>query len=130
MEVSNTQDYLVSFRVASFIRELGFHVPTRDYYHAGAEEIVYTHYGNGMDYNNLVDYGYATVSAPTLQVVQKWFREKKDFEVYAIPISKGIYKVYCVQYKDGDGEVIYTEGGFSSYEEAIEDGILHYPIKY
>lgn len=59
---------------------------------------------------------------PTLYEAQKWIREKKGIHITLDFCKSGWY---CILYKFPEGEfILQTDEYKSSYEEALNDGIL------
>lgn len=112
----NTHESYVSLETAKMLKEAGFEWEVNTYYNAGILEFTPL----CKNYNN-IDRFY--ISAPTLEVTQRWLREVKGIHVYVISyrqnnqnkISGYCYKVY--EFTQG------WEFNCSSYEEAQESGI-------
>lgn len=86
-------------------------------------------------YHNLNDGKYGGMSAPTLEVAQRWLREVKKLDISihydsTIKSQPYAYSIYDVEEKFDDILGIispvthsYSDGYFYTYEEAQESGI-------
>jgi hypothetical protein len=76
--------------------------------------------------SNNSKYNPYNISAPTLDVAQRWMREVKDVDIvvhidyhYGEQYSKAYYCPFYI----GTGDKLYTTEHFKTYEEALEAGI-------
>lgn len=126
----NKEDY-VSLEVAKLLKEKGYHEPCKSAYDRDGNIGEYT---SVKDWNAEYDW---TFSRPTLYEAQKWIREE-----HKLHIEVGMYGDYST---DADGNKVdeyfcwgfdvYNktrmykslyddDGGYNSYEEALNEGIL------
>ena len=125
METINHECY-VSPEVAKLLREAGFDWECKEYYY----NFTTTGWSLNFDDNfvNWNSWSEQYISAPTLEVAQKWLREVKDIDVYIFPTTNN--KRGCV-YEWGIktfGRALWVEGQpytnqYETYEEAQETGI-------
>ena len=132
MDTINHECY-VSLEVAKLLKEAGFDWECREYYYNFAT----TGWSFSFDDNfvNWNSWSERYISAPTLEVVQKWLREVKhlDISIHYDPTIKSqpyVYFIYDVEEKFNDILGIispithsYSDGYFYKYEEAQEAGI-------
>lgn len=116
-----TEDY-VSFEVAKLLKEKGFNEPCYTCY-LNKELSHYDYLSTNFELINDV------ISAPTLQMVMKWFREihKLDIDVsIEYKNSKKVY-YYSILKKTviRDIDCLHSETNFDSYEEAAEAAIKY-----
>ena len=132
METINHECY-VSLEVAKLLKEAGFDWECREYYY----NFTTTGWSLSFDDNFVTwnSWSERRISAPTLEVVQKWLREVKhlDISIHYDPTIKSqpyVYFIYDVEEKFNDIFGIispvthsYSDGYFYTYEEAQEAGI-------
>ena len=132
METINHECY-VSLEVAKLLKDTGFDWECKEYYYNFAT----TGWSLSFDDNfvNWNSWSERYISAPTLEVVQKWLREVKhlDISIHYDPTIKSqpyVYFIYDVEEKFNDILGIispithsYSDGYFYKYEEAQEEGI-------
>ena len=132
METINHECY-VSLEVAELLKDAGFDWECKEYYYNFAT----TGWSLSFDDNfvNWNSWSERYISAPTLEVVQKWLREVKhlDISIHYDPTIKSqpyVYFIYDVEEKFNDILGIispithsYSDGYFYKYEEAQEEGI-------
>ena len=79
-----------------------------------------------MDYNKVVDY-MDLLSAPTLAVAQRWFREEKNIAIDIKSNKQGNYNfmVHRINMVDYTLPSVFCVSAckFNTYEEALENGI-------
>lgn len=136
METTN-HEYYVSLEVAKLLKEAGFDWEVNHSY-PNCESLDNSCSGYMEDlsfYHNLNDGKYGGMSAPTLEVAQRWLREVKhlDISIHYDPTIKSqpyVYFIYDVEEKFNDILGIispvthsYSDGYFYTYEEAQESGI-------
>lgn len=124
METINHECY-VSLEVAKLLKELGFDWECREYYY----NFTTTGWSLSFDDNfvNWNSWSEQYISAPTLEVAQRWLRVVKGIHLYVRPIlDEHKYVVTVVvddltwgQVNDNNG----TSKRFNTYEEAQEAGI-------
>ena len=128
METIN-HEYYVSFEVARLLKEVGFDWEIKTFYFMG--QIGETMLGDAKNHN----FSNQFISAPTLDVAQRWLREVKhlDISIHYDPTIKSqpyVYFIYDAEEKFNDILGIispithsYSDGYFYKYEEAQEAGI-------
>lgn len=131
-------EYYVSFEVAKLLKETGFDWEVNHSYpNISALDNSCSGYMEDLSfYHNLNDEKYGGLSAPTLEVAQRWLREVKhlDISIHYDPTIKSqpyAYSIYDVEEKFNDILGIispvthsYSDGYFYTYEEAQESGIM------
>lgn len=71
--------------------------------------------------SNNSKYNQYNISAPTLDVVQRWLREVKGYSIYP---TRGGYKIYVLDINDSAGfSRTYELNSNLTYEESQESGI-------
>ena len=132
MDTINHKCY-VSLEVAKLLKDAGFDWECKEYYYNFAT----TGWSLSFDDNfvNWNSWSERYISAPTLEVVQKWLREVKhlDISIHYDPTIKSqpyVYFIYDVEEKFNDILGIispvthsYSDGYFYTYEEAQKTGI-------
>lgn len=124
-------EYYVSPEVAKLLKEAGFDWECTMAYSI-KENSLYGNIGITRDFNH-TDY---FISAPTLEVAQRWLREVKNIAIYVCPSYKPIeneddrwimkWEVSAMHYDIEDDQ---TDLGdieneiFDTYESALESGI-------
>ena len=111
----------VSFETAKLIKEKGFNWPTIEYYSSSGS--IYRFADGIADICGILSY-----QRPTQQIACRWLREEKgifiDIRVYSgLPVQFG-YDI-SVLYPD---KTLVDKGGtfgYSSYEEATENGLKY-----
>ena len=136
METAN-HEYYVSLEVSKLLKEAGFKWEVNHSY-PECESLDNSCSGYMEDlsfYHNLNDGKYGGMSAPTLDVAQRWLREVKhlNISIHYDPTIKSkpyVYSIYDVEEKFDDILGIispvthsYSDGYFYKYEEAQEAGI-------
>ena len=128
METIN-HEYYVSFEIAKLLKEAEFDWEIKTFYFNN--ELHETILGEAKNHN----FSEVYISAPTLEVAQKWLREVKhlDISIHYDPTIKSqpyVYFIYDVEEKFNDILGIispithsYSDGYFYKYEEAQEEGI-------
>lgn len=116
-----TQEAYCSFEVAKLLKKKGFDEPTRMLY-----DIDILKEGARVDnWNGITSFDYA--SAPTLQVAQRWLRERK---IHANAIQQGNYNDFSEYYS----WIVATNGTIHrnscvseklTHEEAIEAALKY-----
>lgn len=129
METMKHECY-VSHEVAKLLKEAGFDWEIKTFYFM--DQLGETMLGDAKNHN----FSNQFISAPTLEVAQKWLREVKhlDISIHYDPTIKSqpyIYSIYDVAEKFDDIFGIispvthsYSDGYFYKYEEAQEAGIM------
>lgn len=123
-------EYYVSLEVAKLLKKAGFDWEVNHSYPnvSALDNSCSGHMEDLSFYHNLNDGKYGGLSAPTLEVAQRWVREVKDIDVYIFPTTNN--KRGCV-YEWGMktfGRALWVEGQpytnqYETYEEAQEAGI-------
>ena len=128
METTNHEHY-VSLEVAKLLREAGFDWEVNHCY-PRCDSLDNSCSGYMEDlrfYHNINDGKYGGVSAPTLEVAQRWLREVKDILLYITPKkvdNKCKWIFWYIDLRDlSDIEQRYSNQTFNTYEEAQEAGI-------
>ena len=129
-------EYYVSLEVAKLLKEAGFDWKCRGIYVLDSEndpEYVFST-ANFTNTSKEIE-GYIRLSAPTLEIAQRWLREVKhlNISIHYDPTIKSkpyVYSIYDVEEKFDDILGIispvthsYSDGYFYTYEEAQESGI-------
>ena len=116
----NTHETYVSLEVAKLLKEAGFDWEVNTCrYNSSPNKIS----SNGTLASNFNGYAFQhiAISAPTLEVAQKWLREVKGYSIY---VTRGGYKIYVLDENDPTGfRKTYELNSILSYEEAQEAGI-------
>ena len=127
METINHECY-VSLEVAKLLKDAGFDWECKEYYYNFAT----TGWSLSFDDNfvNWNSWSERYISAPTLDVAQRWLRENKDFDINVLTDFDSVKRLYYVRYvvKDGHYKTYYISNNrsyvyFNTYEEAQESGI-------
>ena len=132
METINHECY-VSLEVAKLLKEAGFDWECKEYYYNFAT----TGWSLSFDDNfvNWNSWSERYISAPTLDVAQRWLREVKQLDISihydsTIKSQPYAYSIYDVEEKFDDIFGIispvthsYSDGYFYKYEEVQEVGI-------
>ena len=127
MEIAN-HEYYVSLEVAKLLKEAGFDWKCRRIYVLDSENDPEYVFSTANFTNTLKEIeGYIRLSAPTLEIAQRWLRVVKQIHLYVRPIlDEHKYVVTVVvddltwgQVNDNNG----TSKRFNTYEEAQEAGI-------
>ena len=123
-------EYYVSLEVAKLLKEAGFNQEVNHSY-PDRESLDNSCSGYMEDlsfYHNLNDGKYGGMSAPTLEIAQRWFREVKNIDVYIFPTTNTKREcVYQVGIKTF-GRTLWlpwqpSTTEYATYEEAQEAGI-------
>ena len=121
METTNHECY-VSLEVAKLLKQAGFDWEVNTCRYNSSPDKVSS---NGTLTSNFNGYAFQhiAISAPTIDVAQRWLREVKEIEVnvlcvYIDHIKKYSYTVFTNEYKH---EII--DEGFDTYEDAQEASI-------
>lgn len=120
MEIAN-HEYYVSLEVAKLLKEAGFDWKCRGIYVLDSEndpEYVFST-ANFKNTSKEIE-GYIRLSAPTLEVAQRWLRETQKYQVAVLPNGLKGYAVLCFLYKE---PITQPFEHYSTYEEALEIGI-------
>lgn len=125
----------VTYEQAVKLKELGFNWTCNHYYDAEMYDFVEKMFiMNVDDYLNpdVADYDnhnahQSRISAPTIAQAQKWFREVHKMEVWVVMEfdalqPKGTWVVEVRKFDAEFGDDI-DEPGFSTYEQALSEGI-------
>ena len=114
-------EYYVSLEVAKLLKEAGFDWKCRGIYVLDSEndpEYVFST-ANFTNTSKEIE-GYIRLSAPTLEVAQRWLRETQKYQVAILPNGlKGYAPLYFL-YKE---PITQPFEHYSTYEEALEVGI-------
>lgn len=117
-----TEDY-VTYKVAKLLKEKGYNCPCKHYYRHDSKNIFES---NWFLYNN-INYDIVECTAPKLEDVSKWLREKHNLYVnvyiynfkWTVDINRNmdcnINSLEAISYGGC--------GYFDSYEEALSEGI-------
>ena len=135
----NTYENLVSFETAKLLKEKGFTdtigiINGKHYYNYKGEldgdQLDFIKASLKKENLTLVD----NYPSPTLSLAQKWLREKHNIyvlleETQTFSLITGIGFYYKIIKVDLDIKehlkLFYSEYFYSTYEEALEEGILH-----
>ena len=127
METINHECY-VSLEVAKLLKDTGFDWECKEYYY----NFPTTGCSLSFDDNfvNWNSWSERYISAPTLDVAQRWLRENKDFDINVLTDFDSVKRLYYVRYvvKDGHYKTYYISNNrsyvyFNTYEEAQESAI-------
>ena len=115
----------VKRETAELLKKAGYNWATPQGYLSSSGLLTSGHFSNNSDYG---------VSAPTLEVAQRWLRNN-GFEIVVLADCDSIgvfYKVYVLHHYDSDwsqkylkDEFGYGNKIFSNFEEAQENGIIN-----
>lgn len=97
METIN-HEYYVSLEVAKLLKEAGFDWETRATYrydNAIGKVYILTHYVTSENWNGVKEDNIDYVSAPTLEVAQRWLRDAKNID---IDIRAHVYMLHVKVY--------------------------------
>ena len=121
METINHECY-VSPEVAKLLREAGFDWECKEYYY----NFTTTGWSLNFDDNfvNWNNWSERYISAPTLEVAQRWLRKVKQCYVHVYPMFsfEGTLEYYFVEVTYPSSCAI-KQNEFNTYEEAQEAGI-------
>lgn len=120
MKIAN-HEYYVSLEVAKLLKEAGFDWKCRGIYVLDSEndpEYVFST-SNFTNTSKEIE-GYIRLSAPTLDVAQRWLRETQKYQVAVLPNGLKGYAALCFLYKE---PITQPFEHYSTYEEALEVGI-------
>ena len=118
------KEQLISFKTAKLAKERGFNWKTSQCYTApNSKTGLLSALGHLRDWNKK---SMVSVSAPTQSLLQRWLREEHN--LYVMPIfNQGLSEqINCKVFKKTEGnlpEYLGAYKGFSSYEEALEEGL-------
>lgn len=125
METINHECY-VSPEVAKLLREAGFDWECKEYYY----NFTTTGWSLSFDDNsvNWNSWGELYISAPTLDVAQRWLREVKNIDVVVLRAMQWIQFYYTVEHEENrtskvDFMSLNEDLWWFKYEEAQEAGI-------
>ena len=120
MKIAN-HEYYVSLEVAKLLKEAGFDWKCRGIYVLDSEndpEYVFST-SNFTNTSKEIE-GYIRLSAPTLEVAQRWLRETQKYQVAILPNGLKGYATLCFLHKE---PITQPFRHYSTYEEALEVGI-------
>ena len=118
METIN-HEYYVSLEVAKLLKETGFDWEVNTCrYNSSPDKIS----SNGTLTSNFNGYAFQhiAVSAPTLDVAQRWLREVKDYDVFVV-VDDSMEYAACIFHNKEDEDDYYE--CYKTYEKAQEAGI-------
>lgn len=123
-----TEDY-VSFKTARLLKEKGFNVPCECFYDAENNDVSIVNGWMDISNSELEEKESVCYSAPTLQMVMKWLREK-EWVICVMPLT-----FYCGEKASSWGYNIWAGDNleidnsstpeFNTYEEACEEAIKY-----
>ena len=120
MEIANHEHY-VSLEIANLLKEAGFDWKCRGIYVLDSENDPEYIFSTANFTNTSKEIkGYIRLSAPTLDVVQRWLRETQKYQVAVLPNGLKGYVALCFLYKE---PITQSFEHYSTYEEALEVGI-------
>ena len=118
----NTHESYVSLETAKLLKEAGFDWKQYSFYNSKGILINGTFAANWND--KIWDIDGSKVSAPTLDVAQRWLREVKEWEAQvAYGFDEDGHKTYVTECGNPKGDLENYIVYFSTYEEAQEAGI-------
>ena len=115
-----TQEDYVSFEVAKLLKEKGFKGDINAYYHI---------WDNGNKVCSIQEFSrseapHLYIPAPTLQMAMKWLRKKNiSIEASVVRSHYWVYTIYKIL--SNKVEESYNDGGFKTYEEAVEAALKY-----
>ena len=119
-------EYYVSLEVTKLLAEVGFDWECKTYYDTSLyrDEIIIE--DELRDYNFMN--GSIIFSAPTLGVVQRWLREKKNIDVVVLRAMQWKQFYYTIEHEENrtskiDFMSLNEDMWWFKYEEALESGI-------
>lgn len=117
-----------SYEVAKLLKEKGFNEKCRGAYHSEFDDndnpIVTLEEWMAQPYNNDFEDETLLCSAPTLQMAMAWLREKNiSIEPSALNAYSWAYTIYKLL--NNKVKELYNDGGFDSYEEAVEAALKY-----
>ena len=115
METIN-HEYYVSFEVARLLKEVGFDWEIKTFYFMG--QIGETMLGDAKNHN----FSNQFISAPTLDVAQRWLRETYHLHITIFSSSQESWMFRITKPHEKLENGVYGED-FYTYEEAQEAGI-------
>lgn len=122
----STHESYVSLETAKLLKKAGFDWECREYYYN------FTTTGWSLsfddDFVNWNSWDEQYISAPTLDVAQRWLREEKNHHVCVSFVFANNHKYYAFVSRPSDRghlecECGWIENEFNTYEEAQEAGI-------
>lgn len=119
---------IVSFELAKLLKEIGFNWKTHTYYDDMGESTANLFKAECKDRNTLCK-SIGLISAPTLSLAQRWFREIHNIDIEPRLSNQKVKSYYfSIQSYDKNllfrKELAHTNRRFSSYEKALEAGLL------
>ena len=129
---------IVSFKVAELAKQLGFDLRCSYYYDLtkfGETPVEWVGKLNANELTTTSDEGKIIscnfTTAPTQSELQTWLRNEHNLNIsiqlgYGIPDS---WWSYFIQSIEDDSVLIDTDKEFTSYEDALEEGLLHCLLK-
>jgi len=117
------REQLISFETAKLAKEKGFDEQTLNHYGIASQAI--------FKYDKWQDEEGFTICAPTQSLLQKWLREVHKIHIYVVPYGdKESWSLTNLRYTDINELSYSTKSNyecikFSSYEEALEEGLNH-----
>lgn len=130
-----TPEDFVTYDQAVKLKELGFRWDCNHYYDTETNTFVeYVHYNDegyfDPDASSYYNHNchHSSVSAPTLEQVQKWLRDVHKIEVricmeFDVFQPKGTWESKARKFDAEFGDNILYGVGFSTYEQALSEGI-------
>lgn len=122
METAN-HEYYVSLEISKLLKKAGFDWKCSGIYVLDSEndpEYVFST-ANFTNTSKEIE-GYIRVSAPTLDIAQRWLREVKNIHIEVSPNSDMSAYAYSILLS-WDKFWLCSPSSYSSYEEAQEEGI-------
>ena len=129
METINHECY-VSLEVAKLLKEAGFDWEVNHSYpDVSALDNSCSGYMEDLPfYHNLNDGKYGGLSAPSLDVAQRWFREEKNIAIDINSNKQGFYAFMARRINMEDytlpSVLCISACNFNTYEEALENGLV------
>ena len=119
METAN-HEYYVSLEVAKLLKEVGFDWKCNGVFLSeDGTQYAFIKADAACDNNNS-KYNPYNISAPTLDIAQRWLRETQKYQVAVLPNGLKGYAALCFLYKE---PITQPFEHYSTYEEALEAGI-------
>lgn len=120
MEAANHETY-VSLEVAKLLIKAGFDWKQYSFYNSKGILINGTFAANWND--KIWDIDGSKISAPTLNIAQRWLREVEGIFVCVIPEIKDYHATWIFYICDAQCTLYEDDDCFLTYEEALEEGI-------
>ena len=119
----------IPYEQALALKELGFDEPCLAFYWITGKFYITAEYHNYVGFhkqNQLGDYNYDSISAPTFSQAFRWFREKYNLKGFVSPVeylddTADTYH-WCIynEYNSGNDQLTYEEAELECLKKLIE----------